>query len=265
MEGTWKALTENVNGMATNLTTQVRSIASVTTAVAEGNLSLKIDVPAQGEILQLKETINEMVERLQKFAFEVTKVAREVGTDGILGGQARVQDVEGTWKDLTDNVNVMATNLTTQVRSIASVTTAVAEGNLNLKIDVPAQGEILQLKETINKMVERLQNFAFEVTKVAREVGTDGILGGQARVQDVEGTWKDLTDNVNVMANNLTTQVRSIADVTTAVAQGDLSRKITVHAQGEVLTLKSTINTMVDRLEVFSREVKRVARDVSTP
>jgi len=262
VEGTWKDLTDNVNVMATNLTTQVRSIAEVTTAVADGNLNLKIDVPAQGEILQLKETINEMVDRLRKFAHEVTKVAREVGTDGILGGQARVQDVNGTWKDLTDNVNVMATNLTTQVRSIAEVTTAVAEGNLSQKINVPAQGEILQLKETINKMVDRLQNFASEVTKVAREVGTDGILGGQARVQDVEGTWKDLTDNVNVMANNLTTQVRSIADVTTAVAKGDLSRKITVHAQGEVLTLKSTINTMVDRLEVFSREVKRVARDV---
>lgn len=203
-----------------------------------------------------------MVDRLQNFANEVTKVAREVGTEGQLGGQANVDDVEGTWKALTENVNGMATNLTLQVRNIASVTTAVAEGNLNLKIDVPAEGEILQLKNTINKMVERLQDFATEVTRVAREVGTDGILGGQARVQDVEGVWKDLTDCVNIMANNLTTQVRSIADVTTAVAQGDLSRKINVHAQGEVLALKSTINKMVDRLEVFSREVKRVARDV---
>ncbi|KAG0635337.1 hypothetical protein HOY80DRAFT_1011939 [Tuber brumale] len=262
VKGTWRELTDNVNAMAANLTDQVRNIAAVTTAVAEGDLTKKVSALCKGEILQLKETINKMVDRLQNFATEVTKVAREVGTEGKLGGQARVEDVEGTWKSLTENVNSMARNLTTQVRSIASVTTAVAEGNLSRKIDVHAQGEILQLKDTINKMVERLQNFATEVTKVAREVGTDGILGGQARVQDVEGTWKDLTDNVNIMANNLTTQVRSIADVTTAVAQGDLSRKITVHAQGEVLALKSTINKMVDRLEVFSREVKRVARDV---
>ncbi|KAF3939810.1 hypothetical protein ABW19_dt0202370 [Dactylella cylindrospora] len=262
VKGTWRELTDNVNAMAANLTEQVRNIATVTTAVAKGDLSRKVSASCRGEILQLKETINKMVDRLQNFANEVTKVAREVGTEGQLGGQANVDDVEGTWKSLTENVNGMATNLTLQVRNIASVTTAVAEGNLNLKIDVPAEGEILQLKNTINKMVERLQNFATQVTKVAREVGTDGILGGQARVQDVEGVWKDLTDNVNVMANNLTTQVRSIADVTTAVAQGDLSRKITVHAQGEVLALKSTINKMVDRLEVFSREVKRVARDV---
>ncbi|RPB08162.1 hypothetical protein P167DRAFT_494584 [Morchella conica CCBAS932] len=262
VKGTWRELTDNVNAMAANLTDQVRNIAAVTTAVAEGDLTKKVSAICKGEILQLKETINKMVDRLQNFATEVTKVAREVGTEGKLGGQARVEDVEGTWKSLTENVNSMARNLTTQVRSIASVTTAVAEGNLARKIDVHAQGEILQLKETINKMVERLQNFATEVTKVAREVGTDGILGGQARVQDVEGVWKDLTDNVNIMANNLTTQVRSIADVTTAVAEGDLSRKITVHAQGEVLALKSTINKMVDRLEVFSREVKRVARDV---
>ena len=267
--------------MAANLTDQVRNIAAVTTAVAEGDLTKKVSAHCKGEILQLKETINKMVDRLQNFASEVTKVAREVGTEGKLGGQARVEDVEGTWKSLTENVNGMARNLTTQVRSIASVTTAVAEGNLSRTIDVHAQGEILLLKDTINKMVERLQNFATEVTKVAKEVGTDGILGGQARVsylvgvhywgevltarsqvQDVEGTWKDLTDNVNIMANNLTTQVRSIADVTTAVAQGDLSRKINVHAQGEVLALKNTINKMVDRLEVFSREVKRVARDV---
>lgn len=262
VKGTWRELTDNVNAMAANLTEQVRNIATVTTAVAKGDLSRKVSASCRGEILQLKETINKMVDRLQNFASEVTKVAREVGTEGQLGGQANVDDVEGTWKSLTESVNGMATNLTLQVRNIASVTTAVAEGNLSLKIDVPAEGEILQLKNTINKMVERLQNFATQVTKVAREVGTDGILGGQARVQDVEGVWKDLTDNVNVMANNLTTQVRSIADVTTAVAQGDLSRKITVHAQGEVLALKSTINKMVDRLEVFSREVKRVARDV---
>ncbi|KAK6338990.1 histidine kinase osmosensor [Orbilia brochopaga] len=262
VKGTWRELTDNVNAMAANLTEQVRNIATVTTAVAKGDLSRKVSASCRGEILQLKETINKMVDRLQNFASEVTKVAREVGTEGKLGGQANVDDVEGTWKSLTESVNGMATNLTLQVRNIASVTTAVAEGNLSLKIDVPAEGEILQLKNTINKMVERLQNFATQVTKVAREVGTDGILGGQARVQDVEGVWKDLTDNVNVMANNLTTQVRSIADVTTAVAQGDLSRKITVHAQGEVLALKSTINKMVDRLEVFSREVKRVARDV---
>ncbi|KAI5858810.1 hypothetical protein BZA05DRAFT_14558 [Tricharina praecox] len=262
VKGTWRELTDNVNAMAANLTEQVRNIAAVTTAVAEGDLTKKVSAHCKGEILQLKETINKMVDRLQNFASEVTKVAREVGTEGKLGGQARVEDVEGTWKSLTENVNGMARNLTTQVRSIASVTTAVAEGNLTRKIDVHAQGEILLLKDTINKMVERLQNFATEVTKVAKEVGTDGILGGQARVQDVEGTWKDLTDNVNIMANNLTTQVRSIADVTTAVAQGDLSRKINVHAQGEVLALKNTINKMVDRLEVFSREVKRVARDV---
>jgi osomolarity two-component system sensor histidine kinase NIK1 len=262
VKGTWRELTDNVNAMAANLTDQVRNIAAVTTAVAEGDLTKKVSAHCKGEILQLKETINKMVDRLQNFASEVTKVAREVGTEGKLGGQARVEDVEGTWKSLTENVNGMARNLTTQVRSIASVTTAVAEGNLSRTIDVHAQGEILLLKDTINKMVERLQNFATEVTKVAKEVGTDGILGGQARVQDVEGTWKDLTDNVNIMANNLTTQVRSIADVTTAVAQGDLSRKINVHAQGEVLALKNTINKMVDRLEVFSREVKRVARDV---
>ncbi|KAK6539541.1 histidine kinase osmosensor [Orbilia ellipsospora] len=262
VKGTWRELTDNVNAMAANLTEQVRNIATVTTAVAKGDLSRKVSASCRGEILQLKETINKMVDRLQNFASEVTKVAREVGTEGKLGGQANVDDVEGTWKSLTESVNGMATNLTLQVRNIASVTTAVAEGNLSLKIDVPAEGEILQLKDTINKMVERLQNFATQVTIVAREVGTDGILGGQAKVQDVEGVWKDLTDNVNVMANNLTTQVRSIADVTTAVAQGDLSRKITVHAQGEVLALKSTINKMVDRLEVFSREVKRVARDV---
>lgn len=262
VKGTWRELTDNVNAMAANLTDQVRNIATVTTAVAQGDLSRKVSANCKGEILKLKETINKMVDRLQNFATEVTKVAREVGTEGKLGGQAKVEDVEGTWKALTENVNGMATNLTTQVRSIASVTTAVAEGNLSRKIEVEARGEILQLKDTINKMVERLQNFATEVTKVAREVGTDGILGGQAKVQDVEGTWKDLTDNVNIMANNLTTQVRSIAEVTTAVAKGDLSRKITVHAQGEVLALKSTINKMVDRLEVFSREVKRVARDV---
>jgi HAMP domain-containing protein/CheY-like chemotaxis protein/signal transduction histidine kinase len=262
--GTWKDLTDNVNSMANNLTGQVRNIAEVTTAVANGDLSKKITADARGEILELKVTINTMVDQLNGFASEVTRVAREVGTDGKLGGQAEVKGVAGTWKDLTDNVNLMANNLTTQVRNIAEVTTAVANGDLSKKITADARGEILELKDTINTMVDQLNGFASEVTRVAREVGTDGKLGGQAEVKGVAGTWKDLTDNVNLMANNLTTQVRNIAEVTTAVANGDLSRKITADARGEILELKVTINTMVDQLNGFASEVTRVAREVGT-
>jgi signal transduction histidine kinase/HAMP domain-containing protein len=262
VSGTWKDLTESVNVMANNLTSQVRSIAQVTTAVAKGDLSQKIRVDARGEILELKETINTMVDQLSAFAGEVTRVAREVGTEGILGGQATVQGVSGTWKGLTDNVNVMASNLTAQVRSIAQVTTAVAKGDLSQKIRVDARGEILELKETVNTMVDQLSSFAGEVTRVAREVGTEGILGGQATVPNVAGTWKDLTDNVNSMANNLTSQVRNIAQVTTAVAKGDLTKKIDVDARGEILELKTTINTMVDQLSSFTVELTRVAREV---
>jgi HAMP domain-containing protein/signal transduction histidine kinase/CheY-like chemotaxis protein len=262
--GTWKDLTDNVNSMANNLTGQVRNIADVTTAVANGDLSKKITADARGEILELKVTINTMVDQLNSFASEVTRVAREVGTDGKLGGQAAVEGVAGTWKDLTDNVNLMAGNLTTQVRNIADVTTAVANGDLSRKITADARGEILELKVTINTMVDQLNSFASEVTRVAREVGTDGKLGGQAEVKGVAGTWKDLTDNVNSMAGNLTTQVRNIADVTTAVANGDLSRKITADARGEILELKVTINTMVDQLNGFASEVTRVAREVGT-
>jgi HAMP domain-containing protein/signal transduction histidine kinase/CheY-like chemotaxis protein len=262
--GTWKDLTDNVNSMANNLTGQVRNIADVTTAVANGDLSKKITADARGEILELKNTINTMVDQLNGFASEVTRVAREVGTDGKLGGQAEVEGVAGTWKDLTDNVNLMAGNLTTQVRNIADVTTAVANGDLSRKITADARGEILELKVTINTMVDQLNSFASEVTRVAREVGTDGKLGGQAEVKGVAGTWKDLTDNVNSMAGNLTTQVRNIADVTTAVANGDLSRKITADARGEILELKVTINTMVDQLNSFASEVTRVAREVGT-
>jgi len=262
--GTWKDLTDSVNAMASNLTAQVRNIAGVTTAVARGDLSRKITVDVRGEILELKETINTMVDRLNAFASEVSRVAREVGTEGKLGGQAQVPGVAGTWKDLTDNVNSMANNLTTQVRNIADVTTAVARGDLSRKITVDVRGEILALKNTINTMVDQLNGFASEVTRVAREVGTEGKLGGQAQVPGVAGTWKDLTDNVNSMANNLTTQVRNIADVTTAVARGDLSRKITVDVRGEILALKNTINTMVDQLNGFAAEVTRVAREVGT-
>ncbi len=262
--GTWKALTDSVNVMAANLTEQVRSIAAVTTAVAEGDLSQKITVDARGEILELKETINTMVDQLSAFADEVTRVAREVGTEGKLGGQAIVRGVSGTWEDLTDNVNVMASNLTAQVRSIAQVATAVARGDLSQKITVDAKGEVAALAETINGMVDTLGAFAGEVTRVAREVGTEGILGGQATVPNVAGTWKDLTDNVNSMANNLTSQVRNIAQVTTAVAQGDLSKKIDVDARGEILELKTTINTMVDQLSSFAAEVTRVAREVGS-
>ncbi len=262
--GTWKDLTDNVNSMAGNLTGQVRNIAEVTTAVARGDLSRKITVDVKGEILQLKEAINTMVDQLNAFAAEVTRVAREVGTEGKLGGQAEVKDVSGVWKDLTDNVNSMASNLTDQVRNIAEVTTAVARGDLSRKITVDVRGEILQLKDTINTMVDQLNGFAAEVTRVAREVGTEGKLGGQAIVPGVAGTWKDLTDSVNAMATNLTGQVRNIAEVTTAVARGDLSRKITVDVRGEILQLKETINTMVDQLNGFAAEVTRVAREVGT-
>ncbi|GJF31339.1 histidine kinase [Kitasatospora sp. NE20-6] len=264
VSGTWRDLTDSVNFMAGNLTAQVRSIAQVATAVAEGDLSQKITVTARGEILELKETINTMVDQLSSFAGEVTRVAREVGTEGRLGGQADVRDVSGTWRDLTESVNVMADNLTAQVRSIAQVTTAVAKGDLSQKIRVDARGEILELKETINTMVDQLSAFADEVTRVAREVGTEGNLGGQATVRGVSGTWKDLTDNVNVMASNLTGQVRSIAQVATAVARGDLSQKITVEAKGEVAALAGVINTMVDTLSAFADEVTRVAREVGT-
>ncbi|MEV0386964.1 HAMP domain-containing protein [Nonomuraea sp. NPDC050643] len=262
--GTWKDLTDNVNFMASNLTTQVRSIAQVTTAVANGDLSKKITVDARGEILQLKDTINTMVGQLSAFADEVTRVAREVGTEGRLGGQAQVRGVSGVWKDLTDNVNFMASNLTEQVRDIAQVATAVAQGDLSRNISVDVKGEILQLKDTVNTMVGQLSAFADEVTRVAREVGTEGRLGGQAQVRGVSGVWKDLTDNVNFMASNLTSQVRSIAMVTTAIANGDLSKKITVDARGEILQLKDTINATVDKLSAFADEVTRVAREVGT-
>ena len=262
--GTWKDLTDNVNLLAANLTTQVRNIAEVTTAVARGDLSRKITVDVKGEVLELKNTINTMVDQLNAFAAEVTRMAREVGTEGKLGGQAMVPGVAGTWADLTDNVNLLAANLTTQVRNIAEVTTAVARGDLSRKITVDVKGEILELKDTINTMVDQLNAFAGEVTRVAREVGTDGKLGGQAQVPGVAGTWKDLTDSVNSMANNLTAQVRNIADVSTAIARGDLSRKITVDVKGEILELKNTINTTVDQLNAFAGEVTRVAREVGT-
>jgi HAMP domain-containing protein/signal transduction histidine kinase/ActR/RegA family two-component response regulator len=262
--GTWKDLTDNVNLMAGNLTDQVRNIATVTTAVATGDLTKKITVDVKGEFLELKDTINVMVDQLRSFASEVTRVAREVGSEGILGGQARVEGVSGTWKDLTDSVNFMARNLTGQVRNIAAVTTAVAKGDLSKKITVDVKGEILELKNTINTMVDQLSSFASEVTRVAREVGTEGKLGGQADVRGVAGTWKGLTESVNSMASNLTAQVRNIAEVTTAVANGDLSKKITVDVRGEILELKYTINTMVDQLRSFASEVTRVAREVGS-
>ncbi len=262
--GTWKDLTDAVNVMAANLTNQVRGIAHVATAVATGDLSQKITVDAQGEILELKSTVNTMVDQLGSFADEVTRVAREVGTDGRLGGQAVVPNAAGTWRDLTVNVNELASNLTMQVRNIAQVTTAVARGDLSQKITVDARGEILELKSTVNTMVEQLRSFADEVTRVAREVGIEGKLGGQAQVRGVSGTWRDLTVNVNELASNLTGQVRNIAQVTTAVARGDLSQKITVDARGEILELKSTVNTMVDQLGSFADEVTRVAREVGT-
>ncbi|MEV6664138.1 HAMP domain-containing protein, partial [Streptomyces nigra] len=264
VSGVWKDLTDNVNFMADNLTSQVRNIALVSTAVAQGDLGKKITVEAKGEILELKSTINTMVDQLSAFADEVTRVAREVGTEGNLGGQAQVRGVSGVWKDLTDNVNFMALNLTSQVRNIAQVTTAVANGDLSKKITVDARGEILELKDTVNTMVQQLRAFADEVTRVAREVGTDGRLGGRAQVLGVSGVWKDLTDNVNSMADNLTSQVRNIAQVTTAVANGDLSKKIDVDARGEILELKTAINTMVDTLSSFSSEVTRVAREVGS-
>ncbi|TLS29345.1 hypothetical protein PpBr36_01159 [Pyricularia pennisetigena] len=262
VKGMWNELTVNVNAMANNLTTQVRDIINVTTAVAKGDLTQKVQAECRGEIFELKNTINSMVDQLQQFAREVTKIAREVGTEGRLGGQATVHDVQGTWRDLTENVNGMAMNLTTQVREIANVTSAVAAGDLSKKIRVEVKGEILDLKNTINTMVDRLGTFAFEVSKVARAVGTDGTLGGQAQVENVEGKWKDLTENVNTMASNLTSQVRGISTVTQAIANGDMSRKIDVEAKGEILILKETINNMVDRLSIFCNEVQRVAKDV---
>ncbi|KAJ5697011.1 hypothetical protein N7455_000084 [Penicillium solitum] len=262
IQGIWHELTVNVNAMANNLTTQVRDITTVTTAVAKGDLQRKVQADCKGEILLLKNIINSMVDQLREFAFEVSRVAREVGSDGVLGGQAVVHGVEGTWKNLTDNVNRMASNLTQQVREIADVTTAVARGDLTKKVTADVKGEILDLKLTINAMVDRLNQFAFEVSRVAREVGTDGTLGGQAQVENVEGRWRDLTDNVNTMAQNLTLQVRQISNVTQAIARGDLSTKIEVHAQGEILTLKETINSMMDGLGEFAGEVKGVARDV---
>ncbi|KAJ5649538.1 CheY-like superfamily [Penicillium longicatenatum] len=262
IKGIWEELTVNVNAMANNLTTQVRDITTVTTAVAQGDLTRKVQADCKGEILLLKNIINSMVDQLREFAFEVSRVAREVGSDGTLGGQAVVHGVEGTWKNLTDNVNRMASNLTQQVREIAKVTTAVARGDLTMKVTADVKGEILDLKLTINSMVDRLNQFAFEVSRVAREVGTDGTLGGQAQVENVEGQWRNLTDNVNTMAQNLTMQVRQISNVTQAIARGDLSTKIEVHAQGEILTLKETINSMVDGLNQFARELKGVARDV---
>ena len=262
--GTWEDLTDNVNAMAANLTSQVRNIADVTTAVARGDLGKKITVDARGEILELKNTVNTMVDQLSSFASEVTRVAKEVGTEGKLGGQADVRGVAGTWKDLTDNVNELAGNLTVQLRDVSKVATAIASGDLNQKITVQAQGEILQIKNVINTMTDQLNAFASEVTRVAREVGTEGKLGGQADVRGVAGTWRDLTDSVNSMAGNLTGQVRNIADVTTAVAKGDLSKKITVAVRGEILELKNTMNTMVDQLSSFASEVTRVAREVGT-
>ena len=262
VKGEWKTLTVNVNVMADRLTSQVRDIAAVTKAVARGDLNQKIQANCKGEILDLKTTINSMVDQLRQFSSEVTRIAKAVGTDGVLGGQATVDNVEGTWKELTETVNLLANNLTTQVREIASVTQAVAKGDFSRKVTANVSGEIKDLKSTINTMVDKLNSFAFEVSKVAREVGTDGTLGGQANVHGVEGKWAELTTNVNTMANNLTQQVRGISDVTQAIARGDLSQKIEVDAQGEVLKLKVTINNMVDQLDTFARELKRVARDV---
>src|SRR5438046_1326880 len=260
--GTWKDLTDSVNSMAYNLTSQVRNIAAVTTAVATGDLSKKITVDVKGEILELKDTINTMVDQLRSFGSEVTRVAREVGSEGKLGGQADVRGLAGVWKDLTDNVNTLANNLTTQVRNIAAVTTAVATGDLSKKITVDVKGEILELKNTVNTMVDQLSSFADEVTRVAHEVGMEGKLGGQAVVKGVSGTWKDLTDNVNFMASNLTDQVRGIAKVVTAVANGDLKRKLFLEAKGEIAELAETINNMIDTLAMFADQVTTVAREV---
>ena len=264
VSGTWKNLTDNVNFMATNLTTQVRGIARVVTAVAGGDLDQKFTLEAKGEVAALADTINSMTATLRTFADQVTSVAREVGTEGKLGGQAEVPGVSGTWKDLTDNVNLLAGNLTVQLRDVSKVATAIANGDLTQKITVDVKGEILQIKDVINTMVDQLGSFADEVTRVAREVGTEGKLGGQAKVTGVSGTWKELTDNVNFMASNLTDQVRNIAKVTTAVAKGDLSQKITVDVKGEILEMKKTINTLVDRLSSFASEVTRVAREVGS-
>ena len=267
--GGWRSTIESVNTLITDLASPTTEVARVLTAVAEGDLGQKMVLeidgkPVQGEFLRIGTTVNTMVDQLGSFANEVTRVAREVGTEGKLGGQAEVPGVAGTWKDLTDNVNTLAGNLTSQVRNIAAVTTAVAKGDLSQKITVEARGETMELKNTINTMVDQLSAFASEVTRVAREVGTEGKLGGQAQVSGVAGTWKDLTDNVNAMASNLTGQIRNIADVTTAVAKGDLSRKITVDVKGEILELKDTVNTMVDQLSTFAEEVTRVAREVGT-
>src|SRR5947208_9592939 len=264
VSGTWRDLTENVNFMASNLTSQVRSIASVATAVARGDLTRKITVEARGEVAALADTINEMTETLATFADQVTGVAREVGTEGILGGQAEVPNVAGTWKDLTENVNLMAGNLTTQVRNISQVSQAVAGGDLSQKITVEARGEVAELADTLNEMTDTLAIFAEQVTGVAREVGTEGILGGQAEVPNVAGTWKDLTDSVNFMARNLTTQVRNISQVSQAVARGDLTQKITVEARGEVAELADTLNEMTDTLAIFAEQVTGVAREVGT-
>src|SRR5207302_1810515 len=264
VSGVWKDLTQNVNSMASNLTDQVRNIAEVTTAVANGDLSQKITVDGRGDVQGHKDTINTMVDQLSSFADEVTRVAREVGTEGKLGGQAQVKGVLGVWRDLTENVNTLAGNLTSQVRNIAEVTTAVAKGDLSQKITVVGRGEVLRLKDTINTMVDQLSSFADEVTRVAREVGTEGKLGGQAHVRGVSGVWKDLTENVNLMASNLTSQVRNIAGVATAVAKGEMSQKITVDVRGEILKLKNTLNTMVDQLSSFADEVTRVAREDGT-
>ncbi|QMW48445.1 two-component osmosensing histidine kinase (Bos1) [Aspergillus flavus] len=262
MHGVWREVTDNVNTMALNLTNQVREIAVVTTAVAHGDLSQKIERPAKGEIFLLQNTFNTMVDQLRTFATEVIRVARDVGIEGVLGGQARVYGTQGMWNELTTNVNAMANNLTMQVRDIATVTTAVANGDLTQKVRADCKGEILALKNIINSMVDQLRQFAQEVTKIAREVGTDGVLGGQATVHGVEGVWKDLTESVNRMAMNLTNQVREIADVTTAVARGDLSKRITANVNGEILNLKDTINGMVGQLNQFASEVCKVAREV---
>src|SRR5437773_738458 len=262
--GTWKDLTDTVNSMASNLTAQLRNIADVATAIANGDLSKDRNIDVKGKILELKNTVNTMVDQLSSFAAEVTRVAREVGTEGKLGGQATVRGVAGTWKDLTDNVNFMASNLTTQLRDVSKVATAIATGDLTQKITVDARDEILQIKNVINTMVDQLSSFAAEVTRVAREVGTEGELGGQAEVKGVAGTWKDLTDSVNFMASNLTVQLREFSKVATAIATGDLTQKITVDVRGEILQIKNVINTMVDQLSSFAAEVTRVAREVGT-
>src|SRR4030081_2056050 len=269
VSNSWANAIQSVNGLIGDLVHPTTEMARVIAAVAKGDLSktMATDIEGrqlEGEFLRTAKIVNTMVDQLGAFASEVTRVAREVGTEGKLGGQAKVKGVAGTWKDLTENVNLMAGNLTAQVRNISTVTTAVANGNLTKKITVDVKGEFLELKDTINTMVDQLRSFASEVTRVAREVGAEGKLGGQADVRGVAGTWKDLTDNVNMMAGNLTAQVRNIAEVTTAIANGNLSRKITVDVAGEILEMKNTINTLVDRLSSFASEVTRVAREVGT-